>query len=389
MLIEKIKLSALLSFPPDSDWIPLEKLNVIIGPNGAGKSNLIEAISLLQSTPDDFTSPIRKGGGAKEWIWKKRNGQRATIEAIIPNDNLRHANNIHYKLEFAESGQRLEITDEKIEEERPAAGEEPPYFYYSIQNGTPIINNNVSTGPRRLERDSVNPEQSILAQRRDPEQYPELTWLGDEFRQIKIYDTWEFGRFTELRRQQPADGKTNFLDEDCLNLGLILNNFRGKPEVKRKVKEYLARFNPSATDVESIIEGNGVRIFLEEGDLSTPANRLSDGTIRFLCLLAILCHPSPPSLICIEEPEMGLHPDAIALLAELLIEVSELTQIIVTTHSDILIDALSSSPESVMVCDKINGKTHLTRLNPDELGSWLEDYSLGDLWVRGQLGGTL
>ncbi|HAS90429.1 MAG TPA: chromosome segregation protein SMC [Desulfovibrio sp.] len=389
MLIEKIKLSALLSFPPDSDWIPLEKLNVIIGPNGAGKSNLIEAISLLQSTPDDFTSPIRKGGGAKEWIWKKRNGQRATIEAIIPNDNLRHANNIHYKLEFAESGQRLEITDEKIEEERPAAGEETPYFYYSIQNGTPIINNNVSTGPRRLERDSVNPEQSILAQRRDPEQYPELTWLGDEFRQIKIYDTWEFGRFTELRRQQPADGKTNFLDEDCLNLGLILNNFRGKPEVKRKVKEYLARFNPSATDVESIIEGNGVRIFLEEGDLSTPANRLSDGTIRFLCLLAILCHPSPPSLICIEEPEMGLHPDAIALLAELLIEVSELTQIIVTTHSDILIDALSSSPESVMVCDKINGKTHLTRLNPDELGSWLEDYSLGDLWVRGQLGGTL
>ncbi|WP_320172973.1 AAA family ATPase [Maridesulfovibrio sp.] len=389
MLIEKIKLSELLSFPPDSDWIPLDKLNVIIGPNGAGKSNLIEAISLLQSTPEDFTSPIRKGGGAKEWIWKKRNGQRATIEAIIPKENLRYAKNIHYKIEFTESGQRVEITDEKIEEEKPAAGESTPYFYYSIQNGIPIINNNSTTGPRRLERDSVNPEQSILAQRRDPEQYPELTWLGDEFRQIKIYDTWEFGRFTELRRQQPADGKTNFLDEDCLNLGLILNNFRGKPEVKRKVKEYLAKFCPSATDIESIIEGNGVRIFLEEGDLSTPANRLSDGTIRFLCLLAILCHPTPPSLICIEEPEMGLHPDAIVLLKDLLIEASEHTQIIITTHSDILIDALSETPEYVMVCEKAEGKTKIIRLDRLNLKSWLENYSLGDLWINGYLGGTL
>ena len=81
--------------------------------------------------------------------------------------------------------------------------------------------------------------------------------------------------------------------------------------------------------------------------MPVPATRLSDGTLRFLALLAILLNPESATLICIEEPELGLHPDTMSLLAELLTEAAEKTQLIVTTHSDVLVSAFTEQAESV------------------------------------------
>ena len=131
-----------------------------------------------------------------------------------------------------------------------------------------------------------------------------------------------------------------------------------------------------------------MQVFFTEGDFSIPATRLSDGTLRYLCLLAILCDPEPPPLICIEEPELGLHPDVLPALADLLRECSTRTQLIVTTHSDILIDAMSETPESVVVCSKPDGQTIMKRLNADDLAEWLKKYRLGELWMKGEIGGT-
>ena len=110
--------------------------------------------------------------------------------------------------------------------------------------------------------------------------------------------------------------------------------------------------------------------------------------MRYMALLAVLCHPEPPSLVCIEEPEIGLHPDVIVEVADLLREASERCQLIVTTHSDVLVDALTDLPESVVVCEKPDGQTQLKRLDPDDLKSWLEDHRLGQLWRSGELGGN-
>ena len=107
-----------------------------------------------------------------------------------------------------------------------------------------------------------------------------------------------------------------------------------------------------------------------------------------MCLLALLCDPDPPPLLCIEEPELGLHPDILPRLADLLIEASQRTQIIVTTHSDILVDAMTEIPESVVVCEKKEGKTSMVRLNKEELAVWFDHYRLGQLWTRGEIGGT-
>ena len=116
---------------------------------------------------------------------------------------------------------------------------------------------------------------------------------------------------------------------------------------------------------------------------------MSDGTLKFLCLLAVLLHPDPPPLVCIEEPEQGLHPEAIQILAPALRDAAERMQLIVTTHSAPLIDAFSATPESVLVCERdFDGGTQCHRLSRKKLENWLKRYSLGELWRKGEIGGT-
>jgi predicted ATPase len=171
-------------------------------------------------------------------------------------------------------------------------------------------------------------------------------------------------------------------------LGLFLNRLRGNPKAKNALLTALRDLYDGLDDFDVSAEGGTVQVFFAEGDFTIPATRLSDGTLRYLCLLAILCDPEPPPLICIEEPELGLHPDILPKLAELMIAMSERTQLIVTTHSDILVDALTEQPESVLVCEKHNGQSTIQRLDAQKLKNWLEKYRLGELWTRGELGGT-
>lgn len=386
MLIHRIKLENLLSFGPKTPVLELGPLNVLIGPNGSGKSNLIEALGLLQAAPRDLTSPIREGGGVHDWIWKwEPRAMRAKVEVVV--DNPKGPQALRYRMGFTEVGQRFELSDEKIENEKPDSGHDTPYFYYELKNGRAILNYK-DTGERQLRPEEIDPEQSILAQRKDPDHYPELTYLGQVFGQIRIYREWSFGRYTPPRLPQKADLPNDFLEEDGKNLGLVLNRLKGKPKVKKQLLDALCKLYEGVTDFNVHIEGGTVQVFFEEGNITVPATRLSDGTLRYLCLLAILCHPKPPPLVCIEEPELGLHPDILPTLGGLLRDASERCQLIVTTHSDVLVDALTDTPESLIVCEKHQGQSELRRLSKDELSHWLERYSLGELWRKGELGGN-
>ena len=170
---------------------------------------------------------------------------------------------------------------------------------------------------------------------------------------------------------------------------MVLNRLRREPEAKQKLLEALGNLYEGIDDFDVQIEGGTVQVFFQEGRNMIPATRLSDGTLRYLCLLAILCHPQPQPLICLEEPELGLHPDILPVIADLLIEASERTQLIVTTHSDVLVDAMTNQPESILICERdIEQGTRIKRLNKDELQPWLENYRLGQLWTSGELGGT-
>lgn len=386
MLIHSVQLNNFLSFGPSAETVPLGPLNVIIGPNGAGKSNLLESIALLQSAPEQLLKPIREGGGVRDWLWKGGQGTpTAALEVVL--DNPKGPQRLRYQLAFTEVGQRFQIVDERIENEKPVSEQHPQaYFYYHFNHGRPVLN--VKDQKRSLQQEDVDLERSILSQRRDPDQYPELTYLGQVLGKIRLYREWSFGRYTPPRLPQKADLPNEHLEPDGSNLGLVLNRLRREPEVKRKLLTALRALYDGIDDYDVQIEGGTVQVFFHEGRFTIPATRLSDGTLRYLCLLAVLCHPNPPPLICIEEPELGLHPDVLPTLADLLKEASTRTQLIVTTHSDVLVDAMSDQPEAVLVAEKGEHGTTLTRLNAEKLQPWLEKYRLGQLWTRGEIGGT-
>jgi predicted ATPase len=393
-LIRTIRIENLLSYGPEAPELVLEPLNVLIGPNASGKSNLVEVLSLLSAAPTDLQVPIREGGGVADWLWKGSK-QKATATIDVTLDHPQGPMPLRYRLSFTETASRFELRDEAIENEKATGSHDQPYFYYAYQNGHPALNvkvdaeENGGRTERRLQREEVSPEQSILSQRRGADSYPELTYVGGRFERMKFYREWNLGRYTSPRVPQKVDLPGDSLLEDASNLGLVLNDLQNRPDVKRQILERLRAFYDSVTDVTTKLQGGTVQIFFHEKDLKhpVPATRLSDGTLRYLCLLAILCHPEPPPVVCIEEPELGLHPDVIPEVAGLLVQASARTQLFVTTHSDMLVDALTDTPEAIIVCDKVDGSTRLQRLDAEKLKPWLEKYRLGELWISGEIGG--
>ena len=386
--IQTITPRGILSFGPDTPPLELRPLNVLIGPNASGKSNLIDLLRLVKSLPSDMQAPIRGGGGIEGWTWKgstPNTGPSTDPSLELITFPRASSKSFHHSLVLMG---RLYSSDFRIWSE--VIKERGDILYQSDRPNRRI---HMRSGDGKLVDTPYHKQhkrdQSALAQFRSFRDYPHITRLSFLYERIHIYGTWESGRGTSLRRAQPADSRGDVLMEDCSNLGLFLNQTLGTaPAYKRQVVEGMNELYPRFTNYEVVVNSGSVQIFFTEEDTSIPATRLSDGALRYLCLLAILYNPKPPPVVCIEEPELGLHPDIVAGLAKHLRAASERMQLIVTTHSDILIDALSDTPESVVVFENHDGATRMNRLDPDQLSGWLEDYRLGQLWTSGQIGGT-
>jgi len=374
-LLKEIRLANLLSYGPEGAPISLEPLNVLIGPNASGKSNLISAIDFLAATPRDLPQFFRAAGGIQEWLWQGGKPAPTASLAVVLETSI---GSFRYDIRFTEHQLTPYVESESLEEEtgRPVFrlglhrdGEEESYF----------------EAPGALRN------QSIFSQIKAPQAYPELTLVGRELGRCRFFRDWNFGRDSAVRRPQPADLPTDFLLEDASNLALVLSDLTNNhPRIKRLILEKLQLLYDRVEDVTVQVQGGTVQVFFHEKGLRrpVPASRLSDGTLMYLCLLTILLHPSPPPLVCLEEPEIGLHPDALHEVAELLLDAATRTQLVVTTHSDILVSSLSEVPEAVVVCERGEGGTSLRRLEPDKLAEWLERYRLGELWLMGEIGGT-
>jgi predicted ATPase len=392
--VRQIRLDSFLSFAPGSETFELRPLNVLIGPNGSGKSNFIEAFELLRSIPVNLTSAVRDGGGAREWLWKGgASAVEAEIDVVI--EGAPTGRDLRYRLNFGTARERLEVFDEAIEEATThKPGFSDVFFYYRFQRGSPVINvkhkqGDLRSNPRHLQRDSLAPDQSVLSQRKDPDQYPELTWIGAQLPRIQTFREWSFGRYATIRQPQPADLPSDTLLPDASNLALVLNEIEHKNGVL--LNQYLRRFFPRFDRLTTRVSEGTVQFYLHEPGFRAPIppTRLSDGTIRFLALLATLLSPDPAPVVCIDEPELGLHPDAMAIVAELLVEASSRIQLVVTTHSDSLVSQLSEQANSIVVCDRLGSSTTLTRVEGDRLKFWLDNYRLGEIWRMGEIGGNM
>jgi len=388
MLVKSIYLRNFLSYGPNSPeaTIILQPLNVIIGPNASGKSNLLEAFALLKHAPSLIQKPIREGGGLEQWLFK---GEKPTPEAYISVSvpyTSSIADTLHYSLGFGGWDGVFSVSNEMLWYEIRDGQKVTTVPVYINHSGFKEIRN--VPGQTDLSPIKADNTKSIFAQRKDPEQYPEITYLGELFERIQLYRDWTFGRYSAVRQPQKTDLPNEWLEPDASNLTLVLNRLRRDYEAKEKLLVALRNLYNGIEDYDVRLEGGTAQVFFHEGRNLIPATRLSDGTLRYLSLLAVLLHPNPPPLVCIEEPELGLHPDILPTIADLLKDASTRMQVIVTTHSDILVDAMTDMPEAVLVCEKIPGGSHLRRLDAAQLRPWLEKYRLGELWISGEIGGT-
>ena len=383
-MLKKISAKNVLSFGPDGMELELRPLNVLIGANGSGKSNLLELLNLLRAAPTDLSAPVRESGGVSEWIWRGDPDAAATVEAVVENPAGGHP--IRHATSFRESGRMFSLTDERIEYADRSAEHERAPFFYKYRDGRAALN--LASGGGKKAWDNISTDKSVLSERKDPDIYPEFRRLSDFYAGISAYGFWEIGRNAGVRHPQRNDAVPSPLREDVSNLGMFLNRLELYPASKRKLVERLKDLYWEVEDYALHFDPSTVQIRFNEGDFSIPSSRLSDGSLRYLALLAILLDPEPPPLIAIEEPELGLHPDLTLRMTDLLIEASGRSQLIVTTHSNTLVEALSERPESVVVCEKRNGQSSMTRLDSEYLADLLEQYTLSDLWTMGDLGGN-
>jgi predicted ATPase len=386
-LLTSITLKNLLSFSKNTKPLKLESLNILIGINGSGKSNLIEAIALLRSFSNGKSNNMISKGDGIDFLFHKSTNDSIKISLEIPNPKFDIP--IEHSFEFQKDGSFIKFNKEEIKNIRPVKGKVEPYIFYSFSGNNPMINVGKPT-ERKLTRDSIDLSLSILSQRRDPENYPEISLLAELYERIRIFNNWEFGKNSLLRSWQQTGTRNKVLEEDYSNFFMFLNRLFVKARVKKQIIDELKVLNSEITDIHIEIDSSKVYLSVTEGDYNVPASRISDGTLRYLVLLGILLDPDPPPLICLEEPELGLHPDLISNIAKLLKDAAYRTQLIVTTHSELLVNAFTDEPETIVVCEKFDGETTLKRLEPERLKIWLEyyKYSLGDVWLRGELGGV-
>ncbi len=396
MFIKSLHLKNILSFKDAR--LDLQPLNVLIGANGSGKSNLIDVIGLLQAVPGDLAGFLRRNGPTGDWVWKGPGREETPFhlaDIVAKFDN--PGQPFNYELSIIVQGDRVHSLTERFDlmaGERKHAYARP---FFQSSNGSARLWPTRPDGTLADRDDDpvqmdIPHDKSVLSEIRSPAEYPALTETARMLSAIKVYRSWHVGRDSPVRHPQRTDGDPNFLEEDFSNLALVVNDLLGR-RLEPSLDSYLKRFYESYESLHPRIFGNTVELIVNETGTSgaLPASRLSDGTIRFIALLAILCHPDPPPLICIEEPEIAMHPDSQDLVVELLRKASERTQLIVTTHSPWLIDRLSATPDCVVVCERDRHPadgTKFKRFTRKDLDDWLEGQPLGEVWMAGAMGGV-
>lgn len=389
--IKSLSLKNFLSYGEEATTVELKPLNIIIGVNGSGKSNFIQALRLLQNIPTNV-SEIFKYDSVDDWLWKGSNQLSvAEIEALVEPITKKYIP-LQYVLKFTARNRRFAIEDEIIRD--LYSGNSIPkktHFYYRHNEKEPFLVDNRQEVVKMLDKKS---NASILQQNWDKALFPEISYLREQFQSMRIYQNWNFSSSQPPRLAENIVEDDEFLNENLSNLAAVLNKLEENPNVIDSIQRHLAEFYPYTRRISTPSSFNVRQLMLGEknSNRAIPASRLSEGTLRYLCLLVILCHPSPPPVICLEEVDLGLHPNRMQALADLIVEASKRTQIILTTQSDMFLASFSEVFEkdeddqtNLIVCERDEKGSQLHQQDKKRLQMLLEDDDLGSIWLRGAL----
>ena len=346
----------------------LRPLNILIGGNGAGKSNFVDFFRFLREMVEGrLQIAVRERGGADRILFR----------------GVKMTENLHSFIQFGLNG----------------------YYFFDLHHAPMdtlyVGAEQVYSGNPSYDSDEPLCPQGGLESDLKPRYLKELesgagrTCFHDAYEGIRSWQVYHFHdtSSTAGMKRSSAVPDYAFLRGDASNLAAFLLWFRdfdraGFAYLRKTIQLAIPSFDDFRLDVIETAGGElSVRFLWHElgSDYPLWPTQLSDGSLRFICLATALLQPNPPSTIVIDEPELGLHPHAIALLASLLRKASKRMQVIVSTQSVPLVSEFE--PEDLIVVDREDGASTFKRLERTALTEWLEDYSLGELWEKNVLGG--
>jgi predicted ATPase len=342
--------------------LKLSQINLIIGANGSGKSNFISAFSFLHSIREGaLQTSVRSAAGANRILhFGSKQTERLKLHVAF-DDEINQ-----YSIELIPTVEDGLVPDQEY-----------AYFW-----------NKSYQRPKSIGLPPNGDEAGIAKDTKAP--VP--VFVRDHLNKWRLYHFHDVGRASPMK-QSANINDNRFLRQDGANLASFLYRMREKNRSRydlicQSVRKIAPYFNDFVLE-PLVLTPDVIRLEWTHvgSDALFDVSAFSDGTLRFIALATLLLQPTEtmPSVVIVDEPELGLHPFAISLLASVVKSASTQSQIILSTQSPLLLDQFA--PEQVLVAKRIGGGTILERLDPSALAEWLEDYSLGELWEKNELGG--
>lgn len=403
-MIKSIRMKNFFSY--QDEIIEFNKdINLLIGINGAGKSNIIKAIKLLKEGI--------AGKGLKNLILNSWGGFDAMMySGINIADEQRKDIFLEYNLDpvflskygfpftdeviyivkvFKKPNTENYFLSEYLACRKKAADPYDDYIYIDFFNGKGKISERLEDSKTRLVHydSDFDSDELVLSTVKDPDRYPFLEAIKKAISSIMIYEKFDVAQNAELRKPNLATSEIR-LSEYGDNLPQILNTIKiNDRKSHNEILESLKEVNPLFSDIDFNILGGRIELLLGERGLnrSIHVTHISEGTLQYLCLMAVIYNKNRGAFICFEEPDIGLHPDMLREVSKRLKEASEETQFLISTHSVKMLDYFHWTDVLVVEKDDDNSSI-VTKYEEEDFGEWYNEYSLGKMWQNGDLGGT-
>jgi len=346
----------------DLEDFPLTSLNVLVGPNGAGKSNLVDFFRMLRAMVEGrLREFVTSSGGADGFFYGGPQETRQITAHLVFGQN-----EYAFVLEPTVAGQMM------VKNERTVCAGYPSKNHGGGQLESQLLQWKGQTSPVGSWRSAASYVYEAVS-----------SWI--------VYHFHDTSNLAPMRRE-PSIHDWRRLNPDASNLAAFLYHLLAEqPSRYQRIRETIQMVAPFLDDFLLEPQKKGeeelIRLQWRQKGSSFPFQpwHLSDGTIRFICLATALLQPDPPSTIVVDEPELGLHPFALAVLASLFREAASHTQLIVSTQSASLLNDFE--PEEVIVVDREAGASRFRRLESEPLQEWLEEFALGELWQKNVIDG--
>jgi len=406
-MIKQIRLVNFFSFQEETIKLSGDS-TLMVGINGSGKSNVFKAIELLieafsgkKGLKELF---LDKWGGFDNVSFKGEStplsSNRIVLEYVFDHTTLTRygmafSHDVVYQIILIRRSLAFDYyIKEKVELYNPFLFPGNDLVWLDFSNGKGFINDQKYPDEKngQLTRyEGGDPQELFLSTVGDFDRFFHLTTLKTAIEEIALYNYFETGPNSEIRRSQLATGGKK-LKFNGANLAQMINTLKISNKANfREMKSKLQEVNPNFLDFDFNYLGSSGRLelMLEEAHLNTPVHitHLSDGTLRFLCLLSILFNPGRGSFISIDEPEIGLHPDMLNLIANLFQEKGQESQFLIATHSENILNQFNL--EQIRVFEKNEGnETTVETYSQETFAGWYDSFSPGQMWRAGDLGGN-